>query len=112
MRKNTPDTTRAVADKSFLIFLSGEILEYKQRGENASVYRFNKHQKRKTQMNLIQTLKDSHYNIIGYIFDDGDRLVIKDSHYNEKGFYEKRTDITKDSHYNEVGHGNLLTSLL
>lgn len=63
-------------------------------------------------MNLIQTLKDSHYNAIGYIYEDGDQLVIKDPHYNVKGYYDKKNDITKDSHHNTIGHGNLLTTLL
>ena len=63
-------------------------------------------------MNLIQTLKNSHYNILGFIYDDGDKLVIKDSHYNIKGYYDKKNDVTKDSHFNIVGHGNLLTTLL
>ena len=63
-------------------------------------------------MNLIQTLKDSNYHILGYIYDDGDKLVIKDPNYRVKGYYEKKEDVTKDSNYHIIGHGNLLTTLL
>ena len=63
-------------------------------------------------MQLIQTLKDSSYHVLGYIYDDGDKLVIKDSSYHVKGYYYKRDDVTKDASYHVIGHGNLLTTLL
>ena len=63
-------------------------------------------------MNLIQTLKDKNYNVLGYIYDDGDKLVIKDKNYNVKGYYYKKDDVTKNQNYNVIGHGNLLTTLL
>lgn len=63
-------------------------------------------------MSLIQTIKDAHFNVLGYIYDEGDKLVIKDNHYNLKGYYFKRDDVTKDAHFNLVGYGNLLTTLL
>jgi hypothetical protein len=60
-----------------------------------------------------QTLKDSRYNIIGYIETRSDGTQVgKDSHYNIKGYYDPKTSKTKDSHYNIVGEGNLLASLI
>lgn len=64
-------------------------------------------------MNQKITLKDAHYNVIGYveIKDNWDK-TLKDSHYNIRGYYYKNQDVTKDAHYNVVGHGDILTSLL
>lgn len=64
-------------------------------------------------MSQTKTLKDAHYNIIGYveIKDNGDK-VLKDNHYNIKGYYDARQDVTKDAHYRVVAHGDMLVSLL
>lgn len=60
-----------------------------------------------------QTLKDSRYNIIGYIETRSDGTQVgKDSRYNIKGYYDPKTNKTKDSRYNIVGEGNLLASLI
>ena len=60
-----------------------------------------------------QVLKDSRYNVIGYIQTQSNGTqVIKDARYNVKGYYEPKTNITKDARYNEAGKGNLLTTLL
>ncbi len=58
-------------------------------------------------------LKDSRFNILGYVevSDNGDK-VLKDRCFNIKGYYNARTDTTKDSHFNIVGYGDLLASLL
>ena len=63
-------------------------------------------------MNLIQTLRDSSNHILGYIYDDGDKLVIKDDSNHLKGYYYKRDNVTKDPSNRIVGYGNLLTTLL
>ena len=60
-----------------------------------------------------QTLKDSHYNIIGYIETRPDGSQVgKDAHYTIKGYYDPKTNQTKDAHYNIMGTGNLLSSLI
>ena len=60
-----------------------------------------------------QVLKDSKYNIIGYIdTDSSGKQTLKDKNYNIKGYYDPKDNITKDKKYNIVGHGNLLTTLL
>ena len=61
-----------------------------------------------------QTLKDDHYNIIGYIETSSDGTqVAKDSHYNIKGYFDPKTNVTKDAHYHIVStEGNLLASLI
>ncbi len=58
-------------------------------------------------------LKDSHYNIIGYveIKPNGDK-ILKDRHYMILGYYYADLNVTKDRHYNIVAHGDMLTSLL
>ena len=63
-------------------------------------------------MALIQTLKDSNFRIIGYIYDEGDMLVIKDDYFRIKGYYDKKGDVTKDDYFRIIGYGNLLTTLL
>ncbi len=60
-----------------------------------------------------QTLKDSHYKVIGYIETKSDGSQVgKDAHYKVKGYYDPKTHQTKDVHYKVVGHGNLLASLI
>lgn len=60
-----------------------------------------------------QILKDSRYNIIGYIETRPDGTQVgKDARYNIKGYYDPKTNKTKDARYNIVGHGNLLASLI
>ncbi len=63
-------------------------------------------------MNLIKTLKDSHNHTIGYIYDNGDKLVIEDENHRRKGFYEKNKDQTRDDSNRLIGQGNLLVTLL
>jgi hypothetical protein len=60
-----------------------------------------------------QTLKDSHYRVIGYIETKSDGTqVAKDSHYRVVGYYDPKTNKTKDEHYRVIGEGNLLSSLI
>jgi hypothetical protein len=60
-----------------------------------------------------QTLKDSHYRVIGYIETKADGTqVAKDSHYRVVGYYDPKTNKTKDEHYLVIGEGNLLSSLI
>ena len=60
-----------------------------------------------------QVLKDSHFNIIGYIETKADgKQVITDSHFAIKGYFDPKSNKTTDSHFRSVGTGNLLTSLL
>lgn len=60
-----------------------------------------------------QTLKNSSYQIIGYIETRSDGVqVIKDPHYRIRGYYDPKQNQTKNEHYGVVGYGNLLTSLL
>ncbi len=64
-------------------------------------------------MSNRQTLKDKHFNVIGYIdTESSGRSVLKDKHFNIVGYYEPKTNTTKDKHFNIVGKGNLLTMLL
>jgi hypothetical protein len=60
-----------------------------------------------------QTLKDSHYRVIGYIdtAPDGKQTGL-DAHYRTVGYYDPRANSTKDAHYRVVGYGNLLASLI
>jgi hypothetical protein len=63
--------------------------------------------------NVIQTLKDSSYRVLGYIEQESNgTLTIKDASYRVKGYYDPKQNETKDSSYRVVGHGNLLTTLL
>jgi hypothetical protein len=60
-----------------------------------------------------QTLKDDHYNIIGFIETQADGTqVLKDARYNIRGYYDPKSNRTKDSNYNILGTGNLLGTLL
>jgi len=60
-----------------------------------------------------QTLKDSHYNVIGFIETKSDGTQVgKDVHYQIKGYYDPKTNKTKDARYNIVGEGNLLAVLI
>lgn len=60
-----------------------------------------------------QTLKDSHYRVIGYIETKSDGSQVgKDPHYRIKGYYDPKTNQTKDAHYRIVGSGNLLAALV
>ena len=62
---------------------------------------------------LIETLKDANYRVLGYIEKEGDgTLVLKDSNWIVKGYYDPRTNQTKDPNYRVVANGNLLTTLL
>jgi len=63
-------------------------------------------------MALLQTLKDSNFRIIGYIYDEGDYLVLKDDYFRIKGYYYKNDNVTKDDYFRIVGYGNILTTLL
>ena len=59
------------------------------------------------------TLKDSHFQIIGYVeINDDGKKTLKDSHFMIKGYYEPRQNVTKDSNFRIVGYGDILTSLL
>ncbi len=63
-------------------------------------------------MDKIQTLKDSSNRILGYIYDDGDKLVLVDKSNRRLGYYYKRDDVTKDTSNRLIGYGNLLITLL
>ena len=43
-------------------------------------------------MNKIQTLTDNNNRTIGYLYDDGNRLVLTDSSNRTLGYYYKRED--------------------
>ena len=61
----------------------------------------------------MQTLKDSHYKIIGYIETKTDGSQVgKDANYKIKRYYDPKSNETKDAHYKIVGEGNLLASLI
>jgi len=60
-----------------------------------------------------QTLKDSRYNIIGYIETNFDGTQVgKDARYNIRGYYDPKSNVTKDARYNIAGQSNLLASLI
>lgn len=61
----------------------------------------------------IQTLKDQHYRVIGFIETrpDGSQLI-KDAQRHGLGYYDPRQNQTKNQRYHFVSHCNLLTTLL
>jgi hypothetical protein len=59
-----------------------------------------------------QILRDKKGNLIAYIKEESNQLVIRDAHRNLLGYYDPKTNITRDKHRNKVGTGNLLTTLL
>lgn len=61
---------------------------------------------------MIQYLRDSHLNTLGWIRDSGRVLYLYDKHGSTLGTYIKDTDITSDAHGRIVGRGNLLMMLI
>jgi hypothetical protein len=60
-----------------------------------------------------QVLKDSRYNVIGYVETRSDGTqVVKDARHSVRGYYDPKTNTTKDVQFRVVGQGNLLSSLL
>lgn len=61
---------------------------------------------------MREEIKTANFRLIGYIEDEGSRLVAKDSCFRVLGYYIKSDRRTVDSSFRVLAYGNILSALI
>ena len=63
-------------------------------------------------MNNPEYIRDRYGNIVGQLWADGSRCMLRDKYGNLLDWFDYDTGWTRDTYGNPIGRGNLLTTLL